>query len=88
MTSNFIMSGTAEVEGEFLYGRYGNPSRHAAEAILASLENAKYALAFSSGNFDNAHGPSYKFLILLKSFFCLICVAFYDHFRRNDTKLH
>lgn len=49
MTSNFIMSSTAEVEGEYMYGRYGNPSRHAVEAILASLENAKYALAFSSG---------------------------------------
>ena len=49
MTSNFIMSGTAEVPGEFLYGRYGNPSRGALEATLAALEDAKYALAFSSG---------------------------------------
>ena len=49
MTSNFIMSGTAEVPGEFLYGRYGNPSRDALEATLAALEDAKYALAFSSG---------------------------------------
>ena len=43
------MSGTAEVPGEFLYGRYGNPSRGALEATLAALEDAKYALAFSSG---------------------------------------
>jgi cystathionine beta-lyase/cystathionine gamma-synthase len=49
MTSNFIMSGTEEVPGEFMYGRYGNPSRDALEATLAALEGAKYALAFSSG---------------------------------------
>lgn len=31
------------------YSRSGNPTRHALEKKLASLENAKYGLAFSSG---------------------------------------
>ncbi|MDV3277660.1 MAG: PLP-dependent aspartate aminotransferase family protein [Nitrososphaerales archaeon] len=31
------------------YSRTGNPTRHALERRLASLENARYALAFSSG---------------------------------------
>jgi len=45
------MSGTAEVAGEFIYGRYGNPSRSALEATLAALEDSKYALTFSSGKY-------------------------------------
>ena len=31
------------------YGRGGNPTRHAVETCLASLENAQFAMTFSSG---------------------------------------
>lgn len=34
---------------EFSYTRFGNPTIQAAEKAIASLENAKYGLAFSSG---------------------------------------
>lgn len=34
---------------EFEYGRSGNPSRNVLEKCLAALDNAKYALTFSSG---------------------------------------
>ncbi|XP_065155773.1 putative cystathionine gamma-lyase 2 [Atheta coriaria] len=34
---------------EFEYGRSGNPSRNVLEECLASLENAKHAMCFSSG---------------------------------------
>lgn len=43
------MSGPEETEGEPLYGRYGNPSRNSVEAVLASLEGAKFTMCFSSG---------------------------------------
>ena len=49
LTSNYVMSTTAEVSGEFLYGRYGNPSRNNLEAVLAAIEDSKFALAFASG---------------------------------------
>ncbi len=37
--------------GEYIfdYGRSGNPTRNTLEACLATLENAKYSLTFSSG---------------------------------------
>jgi cystathionine beta-lyase/cystathionine gamma-synthase len=35
--------------GEFLYGRLSNPTRHALEKRLASLEGGNYGLAFASG---------------------------------------
>lgn len=34
---------------QFEYGRSGNPTRNVLERCLASLDNAKYALTFSSG---------------------------------------
>jgi len=37
------------VEGEYVYGRTGNPTRAALETALASLEEGEYGLAFSSG---------------------------------------
>jgi cystathionine beta-lyase/cystathionine gamma-synthase len=36
-------------EGSYIYSRYGNPTVSAVEAKVASLENAKAAVAFSSG---------------------------------------
>ena len=33
----------------FEYGRSGNPTRNVLETCLASLDNAKHAVAFSSG---------------------------------------
>ncbi|WP_267642276.1 trans-sulfuration enzyme family protein [Haloarchaeobius amylolyticus] len=36
-------------EGEFVYSRLSNPTRHALEKRLAALEGGKHAFAFSSG---------------------------------------
>ena len=49
-SATFVMSSPEEIDGELLYGRYGNPSRNSVEAVLASLEGAKHAMCFSSGN--------------------------------------
>jgi cystathionine gamma-synthase len=55
-SSTFIFQGIEEVRklaqgavGRFEYGRYGNPTQFAAEAKLASLEEAEDAVLFSSG---------------------------------------
>ena len=48
-SATFVMSTPEEIDGELLYGRYGNPSRNNVEAVLASLEGAKHAMCFSSG---------------------------------------
>jgi cystathionine gamma-lyase len=37
------------IHSNFKYGRSGNPTRNVLEECLAPLENAKYALTFSSG---------------------------------------
>jgi cystathionine gamma-lyase len=37
------------VEGQYVYSRTGNPTRAALEAVLASLEEGSYGLAFASG---------------------------------------
>ncbi len=37
------------VEGEYVYARTGNPTRHALERALASLEEGEHGLAFGSG---------------------------------------
>jgi cystathionine gamma-lyase len=37
------------IHGKFQYGRCGNPSREAVERQIASLENGKFGLGFSSG---------------------------------------
>ncbi|CAH1406460.1 unnamed protein product [Nezara viridula] len=37
------------VQGEYFYGRSGNPSRTVLETCIASLDKAKYALTFSTG---------------------------------------
>ena len=47
-TSTYTQIGIGEHRG-YEYSRTGNPTRAALEACLASLENAKYGLAFGSG---------------------------------------
>ncbi len=47
-TSTYTQQGLGENKG-YEYSRTGNPTRAALEACLASLENARYGLAFSSG---------------------------------------
>merc|ERR1719361_825293 len=50
LSATYLMTTPEEVSGEWLYGRYGNPSRDHLEATLAALEgDAKHALCFSSG---------------------------------------
>ena len=50
LSSTYLMSTPEEIPGEWLYGRYGNPSRDQVEITLAAIEgNAKHALCFSSG---------------------------------------
>src|SRR5260370_15133727 len=46
-TSTFTQAGLGE-QKSFVYSRVDNPTRHALEACLASLENGTYALAFAS----------------------------------------
>ena len=47
-TSTYSQSSPGEHKG-YEYSRTQNPTRHALERSIASLENAKYGLAFSSG---------------------------------------
>jgi cystathionine gamma-lyase len=47
-TSTYAQDSPGVTKG-FEYSRTGNPTRQALEKSLSSLENAKYALAFSSG---------------------------------------
>jgi cystathionine gamma-lyase len=47
-TVNFVFEDVGK-PGEFEYSRSGNPTRSAYEKCLASLEEAKYGMAFSSG---------------------------------------
>jgi cystathionine gamma-lyase len=47
-TSTYAQASPGVTKG-FEYSRTGNPTRSALEQSIASLENAKYALAFSSG---------------------------------------
>jgi len=47
-TSTYVQAGVGDNKG-YEYARTSNPTRTALEANLASLENAKYGFAFSSG---------------------------------------
>jgi cystathionine gamma-lyase len=49
MSSTFAQSSPGEHKG-YEYARTSNPTRRAFEENIASLENAKYALAFASGS--------------------------------------
>jgi cystathionine gamma-lyase len=48
LTSTYVQDGPGEHKG-YEYSRTQNPTRHALEACLASLETAKHGLAFASG---------------------------------------
>ncbi|XP_055604932.1 cystathionine gamma-lyase [Uranotaenia lowii] len=48
MSTTFKQTGPAQHKG-FEYGRSGNPTRDVLEKCLASLDNGKYGLTFSSG---------------------------------------
>src|SRR5579883_1958176 len=47
-TSTYTQQGLGDNKG-YEYSRTGNPTRTALEECLASLENARYGLAFASG---------------------------------------
>jgi cystathionine beta-lyase/cystathionine gamma-synthase len=50
LTSTFKQDGVGGLRGGYEYSRTGNPSRASLEGTLASLENARYGLCFSSGS--------------------------------------
>ncbi|SHE85465.1 cystathionine gamma-lyase [Marinitoga hydrogenitolerans DSM 16785] len=49
LSTTFAKTNLDDVEKGYVYSRSGNPTRDSLENKLASLENAKYGLAFSSG---------------------------------------
>ncbi len=49
LSTTFAKESLDEVESGYVYSRSANPTRDNLEKKLAALENAKYALAFSSG---------------------------------------
>ncbi len=49
LATTFAQPAVGEPRHGYEYGRTGNPTRHAYEACLASLEGATYGFAFSSG---------------------------------------
>jgi len=49
LSTTFAKESIEEVESGYVYSRSANPTRDNLEKKLAALENAKYALAFSSG---------------------------------------
>ncbi len=49
LSTTFAKTRIADVDKGYVYSRTGNPTRDRLEEKLAALENARYALAFSSG---------------------------------------
>ena len=49
LSSTFAQTGIAKLTHKFDYIRAGNPTRYTLEQTLASLENAKFGFAYSSG---------------------------------------
>ncbi|KAI5298872.1 DNA-directed RNA polymerase III subunit RPC8 [Ascosphaera pollenicola] len=54
LSTTYAQTGAAKPIGKYEYARSANPNRDNFEAAIASLENAKYALAFSSGSATTA----------------------------------
>ena len=54
LSTTFAQSGVGKPLGAYEYVRSGNPNRDNFEQAVAALENAKYALAFSSGSATTA----------------------------------
>ncbi|KAF7532698.1 hypothetical protein G7054_g7725 [Neopestalotiopsis clavispora] len=50
LSSTFAQSAVGVPTGAYEYSRAGNPNRHHLETAIAVLEQARYALAFSSGS--------------------------------------
>ena len=50
LSTTFAQSAVGKPVGEFEYSRSSNPNRNNFETMIAALEHAKYALAFSSGS--------------------------------------
>lgn len=50
LSTTFAQTAPGKPIGEFEYSRSSNPNRANLEKVLASLENGKYGLAFSSGS--------------------------------------
>ena len=48
-SSTFAQDGVGGLRGGFEYGRTGNPTRAALEAVLAAVEEGRFGRAFSSG---------------------------------------
>lgn len=55
LSSTFAQSAVGKPIGAFEYSRAGNPNRLNFEAAIAALEQAKFALAFSSGSAATAN---------------------------------
>ncbi|ODV61474.1 trans-sulfuration enzyme family protein ASCRUDRAFT_75484 [Ascoidea rubescens DSM 1968] len=55
LSTTFAQSSPANPIGVYEYSRSQNPNREAFEKVIASLENGKYALAFSSGSAATAN---------------------------------
>ena len=49
LSTTFAKESIRDVDAGYVYSRTGNPTRDVLEIRLAALENARYALAFSSG---------------------------------------
>ena len=49
LSTTFAKERTEDIDVGYVYSRTGNPTRDVLEIRLAALENARYALAFSSG---------------------------------------
>ena len=49
LSSTFAQDGVGGTRSGYEYGRTGNPTRTALEAVLASLEGARFGRAFASG---------------------------------------
>lgn len=55
LSTTFAQSAVGKPVGEYEYSRSANPNRTNFETAVAALENAKYALAFSSGSAATAN---------------------------------
>jgi cystathionine beta-lyase/cystathionine gamma-synthase len=50
LTTTYMQDGIGRLRGGYEYSRTNNPTRAALEGTIASLENARYGLCFSSGS--------------------------------------
>src|ERR1700712_5775806 len=54
LSTTFAQTAVGKPVGVYEYSRSANPNRHNFETAVAALENAKYALSFSSGSATTA----------------------------------